>query len=53
MLPGFGLFRRLMTPVLIALAFWAGFKFARIDLQDRCMQAGGVLRADSLCRGLP
>ena len=53
MLPGLGLFRRMLTPVLIAVAFWAGFKFARLDLQDRCLNEGGVLRSDSLCRGLP
>ena len=53
MLPGFGLYRRLMTPALIAFAFWSGLHTARLAAEDRCLEAGGIVGADGLCRGLP
>jgi GH24 family phage-related lysozyme (muramidase) len=53
MLPGFGLFRRFTTLALVAFAFWAGLHFAHTSSVDRCIDAGGTVRADGLCRGLP
>ncbi len=53
MLPGFGLIRRTKTLALIAFAFWAGMHLARLDLDDRCLDAGGAIRDDGVCRGLP
>ena len=52
MLPGFGLFRRFVTLALVAGAFWVGMHFARSGLDDRCVSAGGTVRADGLCGGL-
>lgn len=51
-LPGFGLYRRFVTLALLAFAFWAGLHVARQASDDRCLDAGGSLRADGLCRGL-
>lgn len=53
MLPGFGLYRRFTTLALLAFAFWAGMHVSRLASDDRCLDAGGVLRPDGLCRGLP
>ena len=53
MLPGFGLFRRFATLALVAGAFWAGMHVARLGADDRCLDAGGSVRADGLCGGLP
>ena len=53
MLPGLGLYRRFMTLALLVFAFWAGMHVARLASDNRCLDAGGSLRADGLCGGLP
>jgi hypothetical protein len=53
MLPGFGLARRFTTLALLAVAFWGGLHVARLGAEQRCLEAGGSLRSDGLCRGLP
>lgn len=53
MLPGLGLIRRFISLALMVFAFWAGLYVADLGHQDRCEKAGGTLRDDSLCGGLP
>lgn len=53
MFPGTGLVRRFTTLALLAFAFWAGLHVARLGADQRCLDAGGALRPDGLCGGLP
>jgi len=53
MLPGTGLVRRFTTLALLAFAFWAGLHVARLGAEQRCAVAGGTVRPDGLCGGLP
>ncbi|MEM8804235.1 MAG: hypothetical protein AAFY06_01650 [Pseudomonadota bacterium] len=53
MLPGFGLYRRFITLALLAFAFWAGMYVSRQASESRCLNAGGTVMTNGLCRGLP
>ncbi|MEL7150414.1 MAG: hypothetical protein AAGK71_06755 [Pseudomonadota bacterium] len=53
LLPGFGMLRRFVTLAFVAGAFWAGMHMSRLSYEDSCLDAGGAVRPDGLCRGIP
>jgi hypothetical protein len=51
--PGLGTMRRLLTLALCGAAFLGGAEVQRALMIDRCLDAGGTVDTQGLCRGLP
>jgi hypothetical protein len=51
LIPGIGLFRRSVTLVLCAGAFWAGVKFNQLNQVTACRDIGGSWNPLGFCSG--
>lgn len=44
--------RRMVTLVLCGVAFWGGAEVQRAIMIDRCLDAGGTVDVNGICKGL-
>jgi hypothetical protein len=51
MLPGLGLFRRVVTLLLCGAAFWAGLRLGEAGQDEACQDAGRVWDPRGFCSG--